>query len=91
MSETKVKYSIVVPLFNEQAVVEELYARLTKVMQQTRKSYELVLVDDGSSDGTLEKLKQIAEQDEYVVVVELRRNLDKRLRLRQDSILLAVR
>jgi glycosyltransferase involved in cell wall biosynthesis len=74
MSETKVKYSIVVPLFNEQAVVEELYSRLTKVMQQTRKSYELVLVDDGSSDGTLAKLKQIAEQDEYVVVVELRRN-----------------
>jgi glycosyltransferase involved in cell wall biosynthesis len=74
MSETKVKYSIVVPLFNEQAVVEELYTRLTKVMQQTRKSYELVFVDDGSSDGTLDKLKQIAEQDEYVVVVELRRN-----------------
>jgi glycosyltransferase involved in cell wall biosynthesis len=74
MSEIKITYSIVVPLFNEQAVVEELYTRLTKVMQQTRKSYELVLVDDGSSDGTLAKLKQIAEQDEYVVVVELRRN-----------------
>ncbi len=74
MSKSDITYSIVVPLFNEQAVVEELYTRLTKVMQQTRKSYELVLVDDGSSDGTLARLKEIAGKDEYVVVVELRRN-----------------
>ena len=65
---------MVVPLYNEQAVVEELYHRLTKVMQQTGESYELVLVEDGSSDGTLEKLKAIVEKDEHVVVVELRRN-----------------
>lgn len=69
-----VKYSVVVPLYNEQTVVEELYQRLTKVMQQTGKSYELVLVEDGSSDNTFEKLKAIAEEDEHVVVVQLRRN-----------------
>ncbi|MCE5340476.1 MAG: glycosyltransferase family 2 protein [Planctomycetaceae bacterium] len=74
MSGMKIIYSIVVPLFNEQAVVEELHARLTKVMHQTRESYELVLVDDGSSDGTLAKLKEIAGKDGNVVVVELRRN-----------------
>jgi len=69
-----VKYSIVVPLYNEQSVVQELYERLTKVMKQTGGSYELVLVDDGSSDATMEKLKGIAEKDEHVVAVELRRN-----------------
>jgi glycosyltransferase involved in cell wall biosynthesis len=69
-----VKYSIVVPLYNEQSVVQELYERLTKVMKQTGGSYELVLVDDGSSDTTMEKLKSIAEKDEHVVAVELRRN-----------------
>ena len=74
MTQTSVKYSVVVPLYNEQTVVEELYQRLTKVMQQTNESYELVLVEDGSSDSTFEKLKAIAEEDEHVVVVQLRRN-----------------
>jgi glycosyltransferase involved in cell wall biosynthesis len=74
MTETVVTYSVVVPLYNEESVVQELYERLTKVMRQTNKSYELVLVDDGSSDATLEKLKGIAEDDEHAVVVHLRRN-----------------
>jgi glycosyltransferase involved in cell wall biosynthesis len=74
MTQTSVKYSVVVPLYNEQAVVEELYERLTKVMKQTGQNYELLLVEDGSSDATLEKLQDIAERDEHVVVVELRRN-----------------
>ena len=74
MTQTSVKYSVVVPLHNEQAVVEELYQRLTKVMQRMDESYELVLVEDGSTDATLEKLKAIAENDEHVVIVQLRRN-----------------
>lgn len=74
MTEKNIKYSVVVPLYNEQAVVEELYERLTLVMQQTNENYELVLVDDGSSDSTLEKLKTIADNDENVIVVQLRRN-----------------
>ncbi|MCK5172988.1 MAG: glycosyltransferase, partial [Planctomycetes bacterium] len=40
--------SIVVPLYNEAQVVEELYNRLTDVMKETKLSYELVFVDDGS-------------------------------------------
>jgi glycosyltransferase involved in cell wall biosynthesis len=74
MTETEVKYSVVVPLYNEQSVVQELYERLTKVMRQIGGSYELVLVEDGSSDATLERLREIAEEDENVVVVQLRRN-----------------
>ena len=68
------KYSIVVPLYNEEQVVGELHQRLTKVMTDTNESYEIVLVDDGSKDNTLEKLKAIAESDGHVVLVELRRN-----------------
>jgi glycosyltransferase involved in cell wall biosynthesis len=74
MSEASVKYSVVVPLYNEESVVQELYERLTRVMKQLGGSYELVLVEDGSGDATLEKLKEIAEKDEHVVVVGLRRN-----------------
>jgi glycosyltransferase involved in cell wall biosynthesis len=74
MNEASLKYSVVVPLYNEESVVQELYERLTRVMKQLGGSYELVLVEDGSADATLEKLKEITEKDEHVVVVQLRRN-----------------
>lgn len=66
--------SVVVPLYNEEQAVEELYTRLTKTMSQTGLRYELVFVDDGSDDNTLEMLKDIAGRDGKVTVVELRRN-----------------
>jgi len=66
--------SVVVPLYNEASVVNELYSRLAETMNQTHLDYELVFVDDGSSDKTLELLKDIAGKDDRVVIVELRRN-----------------
>jgi glycosyltransferase involved in cell wall biosynthesis len=69
-----VQCSVVVPLYNEERVVDELYTRLSKVMAQTGLCYELVFVEDGSSDGTLDLLTVIAEKDKRVVLVELRRN-----------------
>jgi glycosyltransferase involved in cell wall biosynthesis len=67
-------YSVIVPLYNESEAIEELYLRLTRVMSGTGLRYELVFVDDGSRDNTLEKLKAIAAKDEKVMAVELRRN-----------------
>ena len=66
--------SVVVPLYNEAPAVNELYSRLTKIMNETGLYYELVFVDDGSSDNTLEMLKEITGRDGKVIVVELRRN-----------------
>ncbi len=66
--------SVVVPLYNEALVVNELYSRLTRTMSQTGLYYELVFIDDGSSDNTLELIKDIAGKDSKVMVVELRRN-----------------
>jgi glycosyltransferase involved in cell wall biosynthesis len=66
--------SVVVPLYNEGLVVDELYQRITAVMKQISLSYEIILVDDGSEDHTLEKVRSIAEKDSTVVVIELRRN-----------------
>jgi len=66
--------SVVVPLYNEALVVNELYNRLTKTMSETGLYYELVFIDDGSDDSTLELLKNIAAKDDKVVVVEFRRN-----------------
>jgi len=66
--------SVIVPLYNEAPVVNELYSRLTKTMSETGLNYELVFIDDGSTDSTLELIKGIAGKDGKVVGIELRRN-----------------
>ncbi|WP_348261736.1 glycosyltransferase family 2 protein [Telmatobacter sp. DSM 110680] len=68
------KYSIVVPFHNEEDNVTVLYARLKQVMEQVGDNFELVLVDDGSSDRTYKLLEEIAAVDSRVLVVKLRRN-----------------
>jgi glycosyltransferase involved in cell wall biosynthesis len=68
------KYSIVVPFHNEEENVTVLYARLKQVMEQVGESFELVLVDDGSSDHTGKLLEEIAAVDSRVLFIKLRRN-----------------
>ena len=68
------KYSIVVPLHNEQENVTDLYARLKSVMEASGGTFEMVMVDDGSDDGTFPLLREIAAIDSRVTVVKLRRN-----------------
>jgi glycosyltransferase involved in cell wall biosynthesis len=73
-SQVDIDCSVVIPLYNEADVVSELYSRLTKTMSQTGLCYEIVFIDDGSTDKTLQLLKGIVDKDDKVVVVELRRN-----------------
>ena len=68
------KYSIVVPLHNEQDNVTDLYDRLKAVMEAEGASFEIVFVDDGSEDRTPSVLQEIAAIDSRVTVVRLRRN-----------------
>ena len=68
------KYSIVVPFHNEEENVTELYDRLKVVLENTGEPFELVFVDDGSSDRTFYLLREIAAVDSRVVVVKLGRN-----------------
>jgi glycosyltransferase involved in cell wall biosynthesis len=68
------KYSIVVPFHNEQENVTELYDRLTAVMESTGESFELLFIDDGSTDNTFKLLKDILAVDSRVAVIKLRRN-----------------
>src|SRR5438309_11055321 len=68
------KYSIVVPFHNEDENVNQLYDRVTRVMESTGESFELVFVDDGSSDKTFHLLREILAVDSRVTVVKLRRN-----------------
>jgi len=76
-AQTNIACSIIVPIYNEARAVQELYERLTKTMSRTGLSYELVFVDDGSTDQTPLLLEGFAENDDKVVVVELRRNFGK--------------
>src|SRR5208337_4974977 len=69
-----IKYSIVVPLYNEAGNVTTLYVRLTQVMEGLDEPYEIVFVDDGSKDHTPRTLDEIYESDSRVRIVTLRRN-----------------
>ncbi len=67
------KYSVVVPAFNEQEVLPLSYPRLKAVME-TLGDYEIIFVNDGSRDDTLRILKQIAAEDKSVKVLSFSRN-----------------
>ncbi|MGB8953151.1 MAG: glycosyltransferase family 2 protein [Candidatus Aminicenantales bacterium] len=66
--------SIVVPFYNEEDNVEELYRRLKAVLDKQKRTYEMVFIDDGSSDRTYEILHELYTKDTRVCVVRLRRN-----------------
>jgi polyisoprenyl-phosphate glycosyltransferase len=69
------RVSLAIPVYNEEAVVPELIRRTTAVLDGVPGGpHEIVLVDDGSSDRTLELLEQAAEKDSRIVVVSLSRN-----------------
>jgi glycosyltransferase involved in cell wall biosynthesis len=66
--------SIVIPIHNEAESLPPLHAELDTVLKVLGHSYEIIAVDDGSSDDSLQVLKQLADADPHVVVVSLRRN-----------------
>lgn len=69
-----VKFSIVVPLYNEEGSVDRLHYRLTHVMQSFGQAYEIILVDDGSSDQTAEIIEDLSGIDPNLRVITLGRN-----------------
>ena len=66
--------SIVIPLHNEDETLLELYSRVRSTMEAQNRSWELILINDGSTDGTSRMLETLYEDDHHVVVVHLRRN-----------------
>ena len=66
--------SVVVPLYNEEENVEELHSRLKAVLDSLDAEYELIFVDDGSTDGTLSMLEEMQSGDGNLVALSLRRN-----------------
>jgi len=69
-----IRYSIVVPVFNEELVIEESYRRLHDVMEQTGEDYELIFVNDGSRDKTEELVSALCDKDPHVRLLSFSRN-----------------
>lgn len=70
----KITYSIVAPIYNELENIPELHRRVREVMEQTKQPWELILVDDGSTDGSTEAIRELARKDECVRPVIFARN-----------------
>lgn len=66
--------SVIIPCYNEELVVQETYKQLTEVMKRTNMDYELVFINDGSRDRTIELLTSLAEEDKAVKVINFARN-----------------
>jgi dolichol-phosphate mannosyltransferase len=70
----KITFSIVAPIFNEMENLPELYRRVKEVMDSSGEPWELLLVDDGSTDGSTGKIRELAEADPRVRPVIFARN-----------------
>ena len=66
--------SVVIPIYNEAPNLEQLHRELTAALEPSGRSYELIFVDDGSTDGSFEMLRALHERDPRVGVIQFRRN-----------------
>lgn len=76
-----VTFSFIVPLCDEQKVLERFYGRLVAVAKDLAEPYEIIFIDDGSRDGTDEILSRLHDADERVKVVEFSRNFGRQAAL----------
>tara|TARA_B100001758_G_scaffold2975_1_gene2409 strand:- start:246 stop:1172 length:927 start_codon:yes stop_codon:yes gene_type:complete len=70
------KVSVIIPVFNEVESIKELYAQLKKGLEQYT-PYEIIFVDDGSSDGSVETIKKLSELDNSIIFIQFHRNYGK--------------
>ncbi|MCH5268648.1 MAG: glycosyltransferase family 2 protein [Lachnospiraceae bacterium] len=71
------KLSLIVPCYNEQEALPFFYEEATKVLREMDETYEILFINDGSSDGTLDILKSLAKKDEHIVYLSFSRNFGK--------------
>jgi glycosyltransferase involved in cell wall biosynthesis len=75
------KLSVVVPCYNEESNIDALHRALTAVCAEAASDYEIVLVNDGSSDHSWERLRALVDRDPHVVAIDLSRNHGHQLAL----------
>jgi glycosyltransferase involved in cell wall biosynthesis len=75
------RISVVAPAYNEEEVIEEFHRRVTRVLEALGCEYEIILVNDGSKDRTLELMQMLSLQDPMLTIVDLSRNFGKEVAL----------
>jgi glycosyltransferase involved in cell wall biosynthesis len=78
-SMTNKSVSIIIPVFNEEGNIPVLYERLSSVVNKTGLDYELLFVNDGSTDRSIEQLRSLAQQDRQVKIIDFSRNFGHQL------------
>jgi len=71
---SKITYSVVAPIYNEIEIIDEFVKRIKAVMDSTGESWELILVDDGSTDGSTERIRELAAENEPIRALIFARN-----------------
>jgi glycosyltransferase involved in cell wall biosynthesis len=74
MTENEIDLSIVIPVFNESGNIYPLFHKLKEMLDTLNRSYEIIIVDDGSTDSTHEMLNILQTSDPSLTVIRLRRN-----------------
>ncbi len=72
--DNSIVYTIIAPIYNEIGNLPELYRRVKETMDKTGEAWELLMVDDGSTDGSTDEIRKLATQDEHVKPVVFVRN-----------------
>jgi hypothetical protein len=67
-------FSLVAPVYNEEATIPHFYARIVAIMDQLGEPYELILVNDGSTDRSFQEMRMLHEQDRRVRILDFSRN-----------------
>ena len=81
ISDTSPFISIVCPCYNEEDVIEHFLKSMTKILEQSQKTYEIIFIDDGSKDATLNVLLESKKNYENIRVLKLSRNFGKEVAL----------
>jgi dolichol-phosphate mannosyltransferase len=73
--------SVVIPILNEEGNLSELYDRLTMIFDVLKKSHEIIFIDDGSKDRSIDILKELHEKDKRVKIIKFSRNFGHHIAL----------
>jgi len=74
MTDSRPEVSVVIPVFNEESNLREMHSRIASTMEQAGRTFEIVAVNDGSTDNSYDLLKQIRADDDRLRIVHLARN-----------------
>ena len=77
-----IEISVIIPVYNEEENIFPLYSEITEVLQRVGRPYEILFIDDGSTDKTFDKLKEILDSDSCIKIIKLHNNFGQSAAMR---------